>query len=209
MVVTVFVTGGIAAGKSAVCRYLAGKGVPVYDADAETKALYDRDPALVARMEAALGMPLTVDGRLDRKRMAERIFSDAGALRAVEAVVHPAVYDDFVAWRQAWADRWAAGIPWGGYGTVPFVVMESAIVLDRPLFRPLADRIVLIDAPAGLRAERAVARGRDISRQGIGARMARQRTDASGADAVIVNEGDIAALYRAVDAVFLGNLLSL
>ena len=51
---TVILTGGMGSGKSAVAALLKARGVPVYDSDSRTKSLYDRDPALVGRLEAAL-----------------------------------------------------------------------------------------------------------------------------------------------------------
>ena len=55
---TDLVTGGIGSGKSAVCAYLASRGVPVYDSDSRTKALYTSDPALLPALESALGISL-------------------------------------------------------------------------------------------------------------------------------------------------------
>ena len=64
---TVLVTGGIGSGKSAVCAYLASRGVPVYDSDSRTKALYDTDPALLPALEKAFGTSLrSPSGELDR-----------------------------------------------------------------------------------------------------------------------------------------------
>ena len=74
---TVILTGGMGSGKSAVAALLKARGVPVYDSDSRTKSLYDRDPALVGRLETVLGTGLrAVDGRLDRAKLASLIFSD-------------------------------------------------------------------------------------------------------------------------------------
>ena len=186
---TLVVTGGIGSGKSAVCAILSGRGIPVYDADARTKALYDSDPALLPAIEQALGMMLRdAEGRLDRKALGSAIFGDAGRLARLEAVVHPAVYRDFVSWR----DRCPA--------SAPFVVMESAIFLQKPLFRPLADKVLLVEAPASLRLERAVARG-GLSREEVLRRMEAQQVDSEGADAVLVNDGNLDVLESRLDAV--------
>ena len=186
---TLVITGGIGSGKSAVCAILVSRGIPVYDADARTKALYDSDPALLPALEQALGLTLRgADGHLDRKALGAAIFGDAGRLASLEAVVHPAVYRDFVSWRDACP------------ASAPFVVMESAIFLQKPLFRPLADKVLLVDAPAPLRLERAVLRG-GLSREEVLSRMDAQRIDAEEADAVLVNDGDLAALESRLDAV--------
>ena len=186
---TLVITGGIGSGKSAVCAILVSRGIPVYDADARTKALYDSDPALLPALEQALGLTLRgADGHLDRKALGAAIFGDADRLASLEAVVHPAVYRDFVSWRDACP------------ASAPFVVMESAIFLQKPLFRPLADKVLLVDAPAPLRLERAVTRG-GLSRKEVLSRMDAQRIDAEEADAVLVNDGDLAALESRLDAV--------
>ena len=186
---TLVITGGIGSGKSAVCAILVSRGIPVYDADARTKALYDSDPALLPALEQALGLTLRgADGHLDRKALGAAIFGDADRLASLEAVVHPAVYRDFVSWRDACP------------ASAPFVVMESAIFLQKPLFRPLADKVLLVDAPAPLRLERAVTRG-GLSREEVLSRMDAQRIDAEEADAVLVTDGDLAALESRLDAV--------
>ena len=56
---TVLVTGGIASGKSEVCRYLSSAGYPVYDSDSRTKALYESVPGLKGRVEEAIGVPFS------------------------------------------------------------------------------------------------------------------------------------------------------
>lgn len=186
---TLVVTGGIGSGKSAVCALLASKGIPVYDSDARTKALYDTDPALVTALEETLGLSLRdAGGKLDRKALAAGIFGDPARLSALEAVVHPRVYDDFVRWRDAQP------------ASAPFVVMESAIFLQKPLFRPLADRILLVDAPQELRLERVS--GRDaLPPEEIRRRMDAQRVDPTEADAVLINDGTPDALAAKVDAI--------
>ena len=55
---TILVTGPIGSGKSAVCRLLAARGVPVYDCDARTKSLYVRRKDLVPRLEERGGKRL-------------------------------------------------------------------------------------------------------------------------------------------------------
>lgn len=54
---TWLVTGAIGSGKSEVCRFLASKGLPVYDCDSRTKMLYSTVPGLKCRIEEALGVP--------------------------------------------------------------------------------------------------------------------------------------------------------
>lgn len=186
--VTVAVTGGIGSGKSEVCRYLEGQGVPVYDSDARTKMLYDTDLTLAEAVSAALGCRVTdAEGRIDRAALASVIFSDREKLDALEAVVHPRVLEDFLAWRDSHKDA-------------EMVVMESAIFLQKPLFHPYFDEIILVDAPVETRILRACRRdGTDADR--VRARIAAQMTDASMADYLIMNDSGLDDLYRKTDEV--------
>ena len=200
---TVILTGGIGSGKSAVCACLRAQGVPVYDSDSRTKSLYDRDPALVGQLEAVLGTGLrAADGRLDRRKLAGIIFSDPAKKEAVEAVVHPAVLADFRRWK-----RWQRPKGWT-YGPVPFVVLESAIILSCPVFDGIGDRTVLVDADEEVRLARAVARdGSDP--EAVLRRIRQQTFDRSRVDAILRNDGSLEDLPAETDRVFLNLFLSL
>ncbi|MBQ9411089.1 MAG: dephospho-CoA kinase [Bacteroidales bacterium] len=177
---TVIVTGGIGSGKSAVCALLAGRGIPVYDSDSRTKALYDSIPGLKERIEAELGVPFS--------SLAKVIFSSDEARKKLESIVHPLVRKDFEAWRDAQEGA-------------PFVVLESAIILSLPAFDGIADYVVAVTAPEEVRIERLLGRG--LSREDAICRMASQSIDLSKADVVIENSGSLQALSRRVGRVFL------
>ena len=183
------ITGGIGSGKTVVAGYLSSKGIPVYDCDSRTKALYYENPLLVMDIEEALGECVTdQDGTLDRKKLGSLIFSDKSKLAKVEEIVHPMVYEDFVRWREDRAKE------------APFVVMESAIFLEKPLFHDLADAVLLLEAPGHVRLRRVSNRDRSTQKS-VRQRMKAQRYDRKRVDAVIVNDSDIPALYSRVDKV--------
>jgi len=200
---TVILTGGMGSGKSAVCACLRSRGVPVYDSDSRTKSLYDRDPVLVDRLEEVLGTGLrTPEGRLDRRKLAGILFTDPEKKVLVEQLVHPAVLADFRKWK-----RWQRPKGWT-YGPVPFVVLESAIILSCPVFDGLGDRTVLVDADESVRVARAAARdGSDPD--AVLLRIRQQTFDRSRIDAVLRNDGPLEALPAEVDRVFLNLFLSL
>ncbi len=199
---TLCVTGGIGSGKSVVCRMLASRGWPVYDCDSRTKMLYDSDPVLLADVQEAMrpfagGKKLTdPQGRLDRKALAGVIFGNEAALAALEAVVHPAVLRDFVAWRDEQLRKSGPDAVADG-----FVVMESAIILQKPLFKDVIDIVLLVDAPMSVRRERAAKRD-GLAEEAVAARMAGQTllNDISEgrvkapADYVLLNDGTEAQL---------------
>ncbi|MDO5442303.1 MAG: dephospho-CoA kinase [Bacteroidia bacterium] len=179
------VTGGIGSGKSEVCRYLVSRGIPVYDSDSRTKALYDSVPDLAARIDAAMGGGvLRDDGTLDRKALAGIIFNDSEKLRTLESIVHPEVLKDFLAWKDSLGCTAAA--------------MESAIAAGLGIFEGVFDFTILVDAPMDVRIERACMRD-SASREAVSERIANQSFDASKADAVIVNDASLDELHSRTD----------
>ena len=188
---TVLVTGGIGSGKSLVCSYLADMGMPVYDSDSRTKALYDTHPGLLLTLEEAFGQCLRgADGCLDRKKLASIIFSDAEKLSLLESVVHPLVREDF----ESWASLTGA----------PAVVFESAIVLQKASFLDFGDLAVEVCAPVELRAARAARRDNAC----IACVMDRIRTQMSQprlreADYVIMNDSSASVLKTETESLYL------
>lgn len=189
---TIIVTGPIGSGKSAVCALLRKRGIPVYDADARTKSLYDTCPGLVMRLEEALGQPLCdAQGRLDRRLLAAVIFADSAARETVESIVYPLVLADFQAWRSAQED-------------VPFVALESAVILSKPLFDAVADAAVLVTAPEDVRLRRVMDRD-GLPEEAVRARMRAQEIPQDKVDVTLANDGDPARLEQAVEQVFFQN----
>ncbi|HIZ87048.1 MAG TPA: dephospho-CoA kinase [Candidatus Coprenecus pullistercoris] len=159
---TLVVTGGIGSGKSYVVQMFAALGIAVYDADTRTKRLYDMDSQLLESLVDLLGDGLVRDGRLDRQYMAARIFSDKELLTEVESLVYPKVREDFEAWRTR-ADG-------------PFVIMESAVYLEKPLLAGMADKVLTVTCPEETRVERVMLRS-PMSRQQVVERIHNQWPD--------------------------------
>lgn len=194
---TVILTGGMGSGKSAVCAYLSSRGVPVYDSDSRTKTLYERKPSLVDSLERLFSTGLRDgSGRLDKKKLSGIIFSDPVRKRQLEDLVYPAVREDFLRWK-----RWHRPKGWT-YGPVPFVVLESAVILSCPEFDGLGDKVVLVDADESVRVERSVARDGSDPETAL-RRIRLQSFDRSRVDAILDNSGPFDALSAEADRVFL------
>lgn len=187
---TVIVTGGIGSGKSAVCAMLKERGIPVYDSDSRTKGLYDKYPSLVENLELALGQALKLpDSTLDRKKLAGVIFSDSSAREKVEAVVYPFVLKDFKRWRSR-------------YGKAPFVVLESAVILSKPVFDGIADAVVLVDAPLELRLQRISLRDGSSMDAALERVKAQEEVPRDKVTEVIVNDSSPERLKAETERVF-------
>lgn len=92
------ITGGIGSGKSVVCRIVSSMGYPVYDCDYEAKRLMDSDNEIKKRIVAEICEEAVVDGVINRKLLAELVFSDKYLLAKLNAIVHGAVRYDFLEW---------------------------------------------------------------------------------------------------------------
>lgn len=171
------ITGGIGSGKSYVAQRLCSRfGLRLYDSDARAKALMVSAPELRQRLTALLGDDAyRPDGSLDRAYVARRIFADADLNGAINAIVHPAVRDD---WRR-FAEE-----------DVRPALLESALFVEAGLIGEV-DKLIVVTAPEALRLQRAMARDGATADQ-IRARMARQLPEAdllAHADIVVVNDG--------------------
>ena len=165
-------TGGIGSGKSFVSRIFAKLGYPVYFSDERAKMLYDTDTLLLEQLVELLGEDVLENGKINRAAMAGKIFGNGELLRKVESLVHPAVLRDFEKWKGEVCREAAL------QGNTPsFVIFESAILLESPLVRGCADKVLHIKAPYELRIERVMERDR-ATREQVEARIARQWSDA-------------------------------
>ena len=180
-------TGGIAAGKSAVARRFEALGVPVHDADVAARAVVEPGSTGLAAVVDAFGTQvLDASGRLDRPAMRERVFADPAARRQLEAIIHPRV-------RQWLRERARAE-------RGPYCLLAIPLLAENIAHYRWVDRVLLVDAPESLQIARLLAR--DGIDEALARRMlAQQATRAERralADDVIENDGDETALEAAV-----------
>lgn len=179
----VALSGGVAAGKSAVARRFEALGIRVYDADvAAREVVAPREPAL-AEIEFVFGAEvLNADGSLDRRAMRERVFADRVARKKLEGIIHPRV--------RAWLRR-RVGMDRG-----PYCILAIPLLVENREEYAWVDRVLLVDAPETLQIERLMQRDgvtRDAALRTLDAQSSREQRLAI-ADDVIVNDGEEAAL---------------
>ncbi|OFY42972.1 MAG: dephospho-CoA kinase [Bacteroidetes bacterium GWF2_40_14] len=158
-------TGGIGTGKSYVVRIFSALGIPAYIADDRAKELYKIDKSLLNRLVEVLGDKIVVDGVLQKSVMAGIIFSNKELLMKVNQIVHPRLLEDFYEWRDEQERR-----------GVDMIVYESAIFLETPTFRSIADKVIVVTAPVDVRIRRV------IKRDNIEEKLVRQRINKQWSD---------------------------
>lgn len=145
------ITGGIGSGKSYVCRLLEQHGISIYDCDAAAKRLMRTSPTLRQQLTALIGPDTyTADNgqwRLNKAAVAQYLLQSEAHARAIDAIVHPAVAEDFE----------QSGMQW----------MECAILFESGFDR-LVDRIIVVTADEEVRIRRI------MTRDNISAEEARQ-----------------------------------
>lgn len=85
------ITGGIASGKSTVCRFLKELGAHVIDADDIVHQLLSFHSPIGKKVVALLGDDIVVNGELSREAIARKVFSDSVLLQQLEQILHPEV----------------------------------------------------------------------------------------------------------------------
>ncbi|MCC5977922.1 MAG: dephospho-CoA kinase [Salinarimonas sp.] len=136
-------TGSIGMGKSTTAELFREAGCPVHDSDATVHALYGGEA--VAPVEEAF--PGTVrDGRIDRTLLGERVIGDDGAMKRLEAIVHPLV-----------AARRDAFLAKAHAARAPVAVLDIPLLFETGGERH-CDAIVVVSAPEAVQRERVLGR---------------------------------------------------
>ena len=189
-------TGGIGAGKSTVAQFFSELGANVVDADHLARVAIERGSEGFDEVIARFGQSILSNGDINRKTLAEIIFSDPDSKRDLEAIIHPRVQKLFA---QAILDNEPAGN----------LIYEIPLLVETDAAKKF-DFIVTVEADEELRIERLLARGMFIS--DIKARLANQAPSQARidiADAVIVNDGDEDHLLRQVENLWEGQIADL
>ena len=182
-------TGGIGAGKSTVAEFFARLGALVIDADQLARMAIERGTDGFADVMLRFGDEIIVNGDIDRKKLAEIVFSDEQARRDLEAIIHPRVQALFA---EAVADLDHDDI----------LIYEIPLLVETGASEKF-DYVITVESDLELRKERLLKKGLYISQ--IEKRMASQASEEARtavADSVIRNDGDEDSLLRQVENIW-------
>jgi dephospho-CoA kinase len=142
-VLSVGVTGNIGSGKSTVCAIFRRLGIPVYEADAAVKSLYNTHEGLRQGLIALFGEGVySASGEFDAAFVRSKVFGDASLMQQLNALVHPIVFEDFEAWKR---ERESEG--------QLYVIKEAAILFESGADATV-DRVIGVMAPLLVRGQR-------------------------------------------------------
>jgi len=137
------ITGGIGSGKSTVCNLFKCLEVPIFNADEAGHRLLAEDSYVIEQVQHIFGKEVITEGKPDRKKIAEIVFTNPEKLTQLNAIIHPAVWKNF----NEWATK----------QTSIYIIDEAAILYETGIYKQL-DSTVLVIAPEQLRIQRVMQR---------------------------------------------------
>lgn len=182
---TIGLTGGIAAGKSEALAAFERLGIATISSDAVVHELLDSEP-LLGRLIERWGSEVAVEGRVDRDRVGEIVFSDPEELSWLEAQIHPLVGERIGAW--------LLSLPAG----TEVAVVEVPLLFESEMDGVFSTTLAVV-ASEDVRRARAEARGHTLVEERE-TRQLPQREKASRAEHVVENDGTVEDLERALSA---------
>ena len=163
-------TGGIGSGKTSVMKHIETLGYKVYYADDAGKKVMQQKE-IIEKIVSLLGADvLNEDQTLNRKTIAEIVFSNPVKLKALNEIVHPAVAKDF--------ERFTSDLQEN-----ELVIKESAILFESKA-NENCDLVITITAPEELRIQRVMARDNSTFEE------VKKRIDNQMPDAIKVEKSD-------------------
>jgi len=151
-------TGGIGSGKSTIAGYFKTLGVPVYIADEEARKLMDQ-PEIVQKVQSVFDENVIDNNSLNRKKIAELVFSAPEKLKKLNSIIHPEVKKHFLIWVKA-------------HKEFPFVIKEAAILFESGSYKD-CDKIITVTAPQEVRIQRVMNRDK-VTKEQVLERMKNQ-----------------------------------
>ncbi|MFM9758853.1 dephospho-CoA kinase [Aeromonas dhakensis] len=172
----VAITGGIGSGKTTVANQFAELGIEVVDADIIAREVVEPGTPALAAIATHFGADVIApDGRLDRRQLRERVFTDPQAKGWLNALLHPLIRSEMQ--RQCAAAR------------SPYCLLVVPLLVENRL-TALANRVLVIDVDEATQIERTCRRD-GVSREQAEAILAAQasRTERlAAADDVLDNQ---------------------
>ncbi len=170
-------TGNIGTGKSTIARIFEVLGIPVYHADYQARLILETSD-VVEKIALLFGNQIIDAGfRVNRKALADIVFTDAAKLETLNKIIHPLVENDFSNWCEQ-------------HKYEKYILHEAAILFESG-FNRLFDANILVVAPDKLCISRVMERD-SVTKEMVMNRINNQwpqEKKQSLADYLIINDG--------------------
>ena len=189
----VALTGGIGSGKSAAAKIFAELGVPVTDVDVISHELTAANQPLVNDIKANFGNDyITPEGALNRAAMRKLVFTDEVARAKLNALLHPAIYNEAIKQLQANQIHLSKN--------APYQILVVPLLFDSPRYLPHINSILVIDCDESTQIERVKQRSNLPESEIINIIKAQtsRKKQLSLANEVIENSGSIEKLREKI-----------
>ena len=154
-------TGGIGSGKTTISKMFEEIGIPVYISDKEAQKIIETKASVKESIKSLFGELAYVDGKYNRKYIAEIVFKNKYKLQKLNDIVHPLVAKHFEEWKQLQSSL--------------YVIKEAAILFESGAYRN-CDFIITVTAPEEERIRRVVERD-GVTEEAVRERMKNQWSD--------------------------------
>jgi dephospho-CoA kinase len=163
----------------------------VVDVDAIAHQLTAKGQALLGQIQLLFGADfLLADGSLDRAKLAAQVFAHPEQRLKLESLLHPAIYQAALQQLKDNAKNSAAA----------YQILVIPLYFESTRYQKIADTVLVIDCPEALQIERAMQRNGSTaaSVQAVMQAQVSRARRLEGADEVIDNQGNLAALQEKV-----------
>jgi dephospho-CoA kinase len=191
---TIGLTGGIAAGKDSVAQILETQGAEIIDADKIARKLLEPGQAAFDKVVSTFGRDiLDFEGSIDRKILADIVFKDETKREVLNSILHPAIIDE----------EWNKVLALKRRKPEAIAVINAALLIESGNYKDV-DKLILVVANEALVIKRLMERD-GLSREGALSRIASQMPEdekRNYADYIIENNGSLEDLRGKVRQLF-------
>jgi len=181
-------------GKSTVAGIFKELGAHIIDADEICRVLVEREqPALREIVKTFGGDILQKDGALDRAKIAEIVFNDPSQKKALEAILHPRVFEEERSLFKKITEKEPGAL----------VIIDAALLIESGNYRQV-DKVVVVASDEETQIQRILDKNR-FPREDIQRRIRNQmdlKKKVKFADYVVDNNAGLVDLKNQVETLY-------
>jgi dephospho-CoA kinase len=190
------ITGTVSAGKSTVCEFLKTRGAFILQADNIVHNILLKNASIIQKIKEKFSDCVIKNGEIDRKLLADCVFSNSEKLKSLEDILHPEVIE----------------IIKKTYDTIKDSPDYKAFVVEFPLlfeieFEHFFDQVIFVTADEERRKNRFINKGFSEEQFKLRSkRMSSENEKISKSDFIIKNNGSLENLNNQIENIFVRTL---